>query len=516
MKAMTAMHPQAAYEELLRRSRERFLLSSSLELLSWDELTHMPRGGVSHRGRQMAYLAGLLHDAATDPQLDELLNISEALGAEAGSAAAVNLRRWRWSFDRLSKLPRALVAELADVTTTAQQMWSEARHNDDFAEFLPWLQRVLELKRSEARCLASNGDLYDALLQDYEPGATSAQLRVLFGELRTALTAILASATSGTRRRRPAFLRREFPVDRQRILTETVAGIFGFDFDRGRIDTTEHPFFSPIGPGDCRLATRYTSTDFGEAFFAMLHELGHGLYEQGLDPELAGTPMGEAPSLGLHESQSRLWENGVGRSAPFWRFFYPRMQSLFHDVLHDVGQEEFLAAVNFVEPGLNRVRADAVTYDLHVMMRCDLEQALLTGDLSTADLPGAWREKSLEYLGIAPVNDAEGCLQDGHWSAGQIGYFPTYTLGNVYAAQFLEAARREMTDLDRQIEEGEFGTLRNWLQARVYSQGQRLTATGLLAEVTGRPPGCGALVADLQSRVREQPAGRSRRTAARR
>jgi carboxypeptidase Taq len=512
------MHPQAAYEELLQRSRERALLSSCLELLSWDELTYMPRGGVAHRGRQMAYLAGLLHDAATDPKLDELLHAAAGHFAEANSAPAVNIRRWRWSFDRLSKLPRALVAELADVTTTAQQVWSEARQNDDFAELLPWLERVLQLKRSEARCLAPDGGLYDALLQDYEAGATTAQLQALFAELRAALTSVLAGTTSGPRRRRPAFLRREFPVDRQRILTETVAGALGFDFDRGRIDTTAHPFFSPIGPGDCRLTTRYTSTDFCEAFFAMLHELGHGLYEQGLDPGLAGTPMGEAPSLGLHESQSRLWENGVGRSAPFWRCFYPRVQSLFHDVLHDVEQADFLAAVNFIEPGLNRVRADPVSYDLHVMLRFELEQALLTGDLPVADLPAAWRERSVEYLGVAPPNDAEGCLQDGHWSAGQIGYFPTYTLGNLYAAQFLETARHEITDLERLIEEGDFGPLRTWLQARVYSQGQRLTAAELVADVTGRPPDCSALVADVQSRSREQSAGRprSRRAAQRR
>lgn len=495
------MRPQAAYDELLRRSRERALLSSCLELLSWDELTYMPRGGVAHRGRQMAFLAGLLHDAATDPQLGELLSTGEGHqdAQDARSNVAVNLRRWRWSYERLSRLPRTLVAELADVTTTAQQVWAEARHADDFGLFQPWLERVLRLKRGEAECLCDNGRLYDALLQDYEPGSSAEQIAALFAELRPALTAILDRSRSRTKR--PAFLRREFPIDRQRILTETVAAALGFDFERGRIDTTEHPFFSPIGPGDCRLTTRYTSTDFCEAFFAMLHELGHGLYEQGLDPELAGTPAGEAPSLGLHESQSRLWENEVGRSSAFWRCFYPRVQNLFHDVLHDVEQDEFLVAINFVEPGINRVRADPVTYDLHVMLRFDLEQALLTGDLRPSDLPEAWRSGSLEYLGVAPETDADGCLQDGHWGAGQIGYFPTYTLGNVYAAQLMETARIELRELDRRIGSGEFGLLRDWLQARVYTLGQRITAAELVTEVTGRPPECGALVAGLQARL---------------
>jgi carboxypeptidase Taq len=514
------MTPRDAYDELLRRSRERTLLSSCLELLSWDELTYMPRGGVAHRGRQMAYMAGLLHESSTDARLGELLQAVEEsdLAGDPQAIAGVNVRRWRWSFDRLSRVPRRLVEELADVGTVAQQVWAEAREHDEFGEFLTWLERIVALKRLEAECLAADGRLYDALLQDYEPGATADQLRTLFETLRPELKALLDAATSRARRRKPAFLRREFAVDRQRILTEGVAAAIGFDFERGRIDMTAHPFFSPIGPGDCRITTRYSASDFGEAFFSMLHELGHGLYEQGLDPEQAGTPMGEAPSLGLHESQSRLWENGVGRSRAFWQCFYPRVRELFHDTLHDVELDEFYAAINHVEPGLNRVRADQVTYDLHVMVRFDLEQALLTGELSVAELPGAWREKYREYLGVVPAADAEGCLQDGHWSAGQFGYFPTYTLGNIYAAQLLEAARRDVADLDEAIAEGEFAPLRSWLRERVYAEGQRYTAVELIEQITGRAPDCTALVADLRRKSEELAAvrpkrGRGRRTA---
>jgi len=511
------MKPSEAYAQLVRLSRERALLASSLELLSWDELTWMPRGGVEHRGRQMAYLSGLLHEQATDPRLSELLLIVEDSGlmSDRQSPAAVNARVWRRNFQRLTRLPKKLVEELADVTTTSQQVWTEARQNDDYASFLPIFIHVLQLKRAEAECLADDGSLYDALLQDYEPGATADQLRRLFHELRPQLTAILDECSTSKSQRKIGSLRREFPIERQRILAQSVAAALGFDFDRGRIDTTAHPFFSPIGPGDCRITTRFSSTDFGEAFFSMLHELGHGLYEQGLDPEAAGTPMGEAPSLGLHESQSRLWENGVGRSIPFWRCFFPRVKELFHDALHDVTEAEFRASINHVQPGINRVRADQVTYDLHVMIRFELEQDLLTGNLAPSDLPAAWSEQYRAMLGVTPPNDAEGCLQDSQWSSGQIGYFPTYSLGNIFGAQLLEAAQRDIGGLDEAFEAGDFAPLLNWLQQRVYSAGQRLPSAELVAEISGEPPGCAALVRQIRARRLEQDAPAARRTRSR-
>lgn len=499
------MTPRDAYDQLVQRSRDRALLSSCLELLSWDELTCMPRGGIAQRARQMAYLAGLLHDQATDPRLAELLAVVEDsdLVDDPLTPPAVNARVWRRNYDRLVRLPRALVQELADVTTTSQQVWADARQDDDFAAFLPLFAQVLQLKRNEALCLAQDGRLYDALLQDFEPGVTADQLQTLFAELRRELTVLLAECEAQRPVLKPARLRRDFPVDRQRILAHSVAAAVGFDFERGRLDTTSHPFFSPIGPGDCRITTRFSASDFGEAFFSVLHEVGHGLYEQGLDQDAAGTPMGEAPSLGLHESQSRLWENGVGRSLPFWRHFYPRVSELFHDALHDVSEAEFVWGINHVERGLNRVRADQVTYDLHVMIRFELEQLLLTGDLAPQDLPQAWSEKYQQTLGIAPANDAEGCLQDGHWSSGQFGYFPTYSLGNMYSAQLLEAARRDLGNLDEPFAAGDFSPLLSWLQKTVYSAGQRLPSAQLVQQITGEPPGCGALVRDLRQRRAE-------------
>lgn len=464
------------------------MLSSCVELLGWDELTYLPAGGVTFRGRQMAYLSGQLHLAATDPRLDELLTAAEGseLTQDPHGPTGANLRRWRWTYDRLRRVPRTLVEELAEVTTVSQQVWAEARDRDRYDEFQPWLERVIALKQSEAGCLAQGGDLYDALLQDYEPGATSAGLSVLFAELQRALRPLIERAREAGPPECDPLSGRRFPTAAQWGLAQEAAERLGFDLHRGRMDATAHPFFSPVGPGDCRIATRFIEQDFRPGFFSVLHEVGHGLYEQGLDPELYGTPLGEAPSLGLHESQSRLWENGVGRSAAFWRYFWPRVQHYFAGQLSDVRMEQFLQSLQRVEPGVNRVTADRSTYDLHIVIRCELERALVQDDLRAAELPGAWREAYRERLGVTPNNDAEGCLQDGHWSSGQFGYFPTYTLGNLYAAQLLDAARERLPDLETGFAKGEFGPLRDWLRQHIYRQGQRYSAEELLYLATGR------------------------------
>lgn len=484
------MTPHAAYEELVRRSRERAVLGSCIELLGWDELTYMPHGGVTERGRQTAHLAGLQHRTLTDPRLGELFDAAarHPEAADPHSPVAVNLREWRRTFDRELQLPQPLVEELASVTTTAQQAWADARQNDDFRQFEPWLARVLQLKRSEAECLKAGGSPYDSLLDDYEPGVSPAELSSLFAGLRVELTRLLAEIRAARPPGTGAVLKRSYSLDRQRLFAETVAADLGFDFARGRIDVTTHPFFSVIGPGDCRIATRFSHTDFSDGFFSTLHETGHALYEQGLDPADHGTPFGESPSMGLHESQSRFWELFVGRSGPFWQHYFPRARETFHDVLHDVRLGDFFRAVNHVQPGWNRVRADAATYDLHILVRFELEQALISGDLPVGDLPGAWNERYRALLGVTPQGDAEGCLQDGHWGAGQFGYFPTYTLGNLYAAQLYERARSDLPDLDRDMSEGEFAPLRAWLHDRVWRHGRRYSAAELVRRATGEPP----------------------------
>jgi carboxypeptidase Taq len=484
------MRSRAAYHELIRLVRDEALLASCLSLLGWDELTYMPRGGVEHRGNQMAFLAGLQHEKATDPRIGALLGELEGsdLMDDKEAPEAANIREIRRVYERLNRLPRSLVEEVARTTSIAHQEWTIARQNADFASYQPWLEKIVALKRQEAEALGYADVPYDALLDEYEPGVKTRDIARLFDALRRDLQPLLAAVTQAQPRPNVSILHREFPIDRQRIFGETVAAAVGFDFQRGRLDTTAHPFFSSQGPGDCRITTRYSTHDFCEGFFAILHEVGHGLYEQGLDPAHFGTPMGEAVSLGVHESQSRLWENMVGRSRAFWEHFFPRARQVFHETLQDVGLDQFHLAIHNVERSFIRVQADEITYDLHILVRFELERALLAGDLTVADVPAAWNAAYRHHLGIDPPNDAEGCLQDGHWASGLIGYFPTYTLGNLFAAQLFTRATEEFGDLPAQFAQGEFGGLLDWLTEKVYRQGSRYPAARLIERVTGSPP----------------------------
>ena len=492
------MQPKSAYDELIRVSREEAVLASCVDVLEWDEETCLPRAAVAHRSEQLALLAGLLHDRTTDPRVEELLAALEGgeLVADPESPAAVNVRELRRAYDRERRLPRRLVEESARVTALAQQAWADAREASEFARFRPWLERQLALAREEADAVGFPETRYDALLEDYEPGVTTRQVATLFAGLRDELVPLVQAMDH---RRTPA-LRREYPVDRQRIFAEAVANAVGFDFDRGRMDTAVHPFCTSLGPGDCRITARYSSRDFASGFYSALHEVGHALYEQGLDPAHYGTPMGEAASLGLHESQSRLWENFVGRSRSFWQHFFPRARGVFHEALHDVRLDAFVGSLNRVERTPIRVEADEVTYNLHILIRFEIEQALLSGDLPVRDLPGAWAEAYREFLGIVPADDREGCLQDGHWAEGLLGYFPTYALGNVYAAQLVAAARRELGDLDTQFARGDFTGLLGWLRERVHRHGQRYTAADLVRRATGALPDSRALIESLRVR----------------
>jgi carboxypeptidase Taq len=499
------MHAEAAYDELIRRSREQALLASCAALLTWDEETYMPPGGLANRADQLALLAGLQHGMATDPRIGELLGELEgsALVRDPFAPAAVNIRELRRQYHRLTRLPRTLVEELTRVSSFAQQEWAAARQHADFARFRPWLEKVVALKRREADCVGYETVPYDALLEEYEPGTRAAELAVLFDALRRELLPLINALTYARHRPNVAILRREFPVDRQRLFAERAAATLGFDFRSGRLDTTAHPFFCTIGPADIRIATRYHPCYFGDAFFGTLHEVGHALYEQGLDPEYYGTPMGDAPSLALHESQARLWENTVGRSLAFWKHFFPLARQTFPQALHDVTLDEFHFAVNHVEATLIRVSADEVTYNLHILIRFELEQALVAGDLRVADLPAAWDEAYRHYLGVVPADDAQGCLQDCHWGAGLIGYFPTYTLGNLYAAQLFARASTDLGDLEAEFARGDFRSLLDWLRDRVHRQGRRHPAAQLIEQATGSLPDHRALVQALRHKYGE-------------
>ena len=478
------MTPEAAYADLIRRVQQAGVLASCAGLLGWDERTYMPRAGAGHRGEQMALLARLGHEMVTDPRVGEALTVIEA--SKPDSDAAANVREIRRTYDRATKLPKELVEELARVTSQAQGVWQEARRASDFALFRPWLERIVALKRREAAAVGFTDHPYDALLDEYEPGVTTAESRQLFAELAAGLVPIVAAIAGSAQQPDCALLHREFPADRQEIFAQSAAAAIGFDFDAGRLDTTTHPFCSGLGPGDCRITTRYNPRFFNEAFFGVMHEAGHGIYEQNLPADQHGTPLGTATSLGIHESQSRLWENQVGRSRPFWEHFFPRARQTFPAALRDVSLDQWLFAINDVRPSLIRVEADEATYNLHIILRFELEQALLTGDLAPVDLPDAWNEKFQKMLGLTPPDDARGCLQDIHWSFGGLGYFPTYTLGNLYAAQFMAAARRDMPGLDADFGRGEFARLKNWLTDNIHRHGQRFRARELCRRITGQ------------------------------
>ncbi|HVJ82850.1 MAG TPA: carboxypeptidase M32 [Planctomycetia bacterium] len=490
-----------AYSELVRRSREAALLGSAASLLAWDQETYMPKGGGEHRGEQLALMAGLVHQRRTDPVIGELLAVAEAseLVADPESPESANVREWRRSYDRATKLPAKLVEELARTESLAQQAWVEAKPKSDFAAFAPWLEKMIGLKKAQAEAIGYQEHLYDALIDDYEPGAKVSELRPLFVRLRERLAPLVAKIGAASRKPDESMLRRDFPLEAQREFGSKTAAEFGFDFERGRLDVTSHPFCMGVGPGDCRLTTRYDAGYFNDGFFSILHEAGHGMYEQGLEAAHYGTPMGEAVSLGVHETQSRLWENRVGRSAAFWKGRFASAQGAFPS-LKGAGRDAFHFAINAVAPTFIRVDADEATYNLHVILRFEIEQDLLTGALPVADVPTAWNAKMEELLGVTPPDDRRGCLQDVHWSAGLFGYFPTYALGNIGAAQLAAAADRDLGGLDATIEKGDFGALREWLRDRVHRHGMRYRPGDLLRRATGSALDPDLLLSQLEAK----------------
>ncbi len=498
-----ARNPADAYRELIRRVKEVAVLHSCASLLHWDQQTYMPPRGSEHRAEQLALLAGLAHQQATAPEIGELLAVVETsdLAADAGSAVAVNAREVRRTYDRATRLPQALVQELARTCALARDVWVDARRKSDFSLFQPWLGKVVALKRQEAEAVGYKDVPYDALLDNYEPGETTRHLTALFATLREELVQLVGKIAASGKQPDLSILHREYPADCQETFGKAAATAIGFDFQAGRLDVTVHPFCSGIGPGDTRITTRYNSQDFGDALFSILHEAGHGLYDQGLDPDHYGTPMGSAVSLGIHESQSRLWENFVGRSRAFWEHYFPLARQIFPDALGDVSLDAFYFAINDVRPSFIRVDADEATYNLHIILRFELEQALISGDLLPADVPGAWNDAFKRLFGLTPPNDAHGCLQDIHWSGGGIGYFPTYTLGNLYAAQFFARARADLGDLEGGFRRGEFAPLKEWLATKIHRQGQRYRAGDLVAAVTGQPLSHRPLLDYLRAKV---------------
>ncbi|HEV2294956.1 MAG TPA: carboxypeptidase M32 [Tepidisphaeraceae bacterium] len=494
----------SAYDELISTTREIGLLNSVESVLGWDERVMMPDKGAEHRANQMSLLARLTHQQLTSPRIGELLAQVEGteLVRDPESDASVNVREIRRAYDRATKVPTRLVEELTKTGVLGQQAWVDARKRSDFPTFRPWLEKMVDLKREEATCVGFKTHPYDALLDDYEPGDTTADVTRVFESLRAPLIDLVGRIAQSGKTAPVELFERNYPADAQQRFARDAAETVGFDFTAGRLDVSVHPFCTQLGPGDVRMTTRYNEGRFG-AFFGVLHETGHGLYSQGLDPAHFGTPRGQYISLGIHESQSRLYENFIGRSRSFWHFFYPRAKQAFPLALHDVSVDQWLFANNDVRPGFIRVEADEATYNLHILLRFELEQALVSADLSPKDVPGAWNERMRHYLGLTPPDDARGCLQDIHWSSGGIGYFPTYTLGNLYAAQFFEQARKDLGDLDEQFARGQFAPLLRWLNESIHRHGRRYTARQLVKRVTGRELSAEPLLNHLRRKASE-------------
>lgn len=481
------------------------MLARIQHLLEWDEHTKMPAAGGEYRAEQTAYMAGLVHQKQTAPEIGDWLEqlADSPLAADAASDASVNIRHLRRDYDKKTRLPQTLVEQLARSCSLGQQVWVEARGADDFKKFQPNLEEIIRLKREEAAALGFEDTPYDPLLDDYEPGESTANVMRVLGELRDALVPLVQAIADSKQRSDASLLSRSYPVAAQERFGTAAAQAIGFDFNAGRLDVTAHPFCTGLGPGDVRITTRYEEHAFSDAFFGILHEAGHGLYDQGLPRQQYGLPLGEDVSLGIHESQSRMWENQVGRSHAFWEHFYPQAQQAFPEALDAVERKAFYDAVNDVRPSLIRVEADEVTYNLHILIRFELEQALIEDRLQVVDLQGAWNEKYQHYLGITPPNDAEGVLQDVHWSAGLFGYFPTYALGNLYAAQFFRQAAADLGDLDAQFRQGDFAPLLAWLRQHIHRHGRRYSPAELTERITGQSLGHESLMSQLSQKYGE-------------
>ncbi len=488
------LDPLSAFDNLKTHGRKLALLGSCSAVLGWDEQTGLPPAAANLRGDQLALLAGLRHEQITQPNYREWLEIAldSPLNRDPESDSAAILRALKRDLDRARKLPQTLVEELARTTSIAQSEWVAARAENHFNRFKPWLEKIFELKRQESACLKEGTDAaspYDPLLDEYEPGLTTQALEPMFSALKAELKPLVDQVAEHCRGKEfERILKRSFPTDRQRVFCEAAAAGVGFDFSAGRLDIAAHPFCSGFGPGDCRITTHYHETSLSDAFYGVLHEVGHGLYEQGLPADAFGTPLGESVSLGVHESQSRLWENLVGRDRGFWTYWLPIARGVFHEAFADVSLDAILSAVNVVEPSLIRIRADESTYNQHIIVRFELERDLIQGDLAVADVPAAWRDKYQALLGVTPSTDAEGCMQDIHWSAGLIGYFPTYTLGNLYAARLFQQAEHDLGDLQTAFSRGDFAGLLGWLRDRIHRHGRRFAPADLIRRAAPSAP----------------------------
>jgi carboxypeptidase Taq len=495
------MNPQ--FDELKRRLNEISDLNKIQMVLGWDQRTMMSAQGGAARAEQLATISRVVYDKFTADEVGRLLEdlrpYEESLPHESDEASLIRVTRK--DYTKLKHVPADLRVEITRASSLASQSWIEARKEANFARFLPFLEKNIELKHRYVECFAPYHQPYDVLLDDFEQGMTTAEVKAIFDELKLDLVPLIAQVADRADQVSTDCLHGRFPIDRQKAFILSILERFGFRPDSWRLDPTVHPFASSSSPNDIRITTRYYENFINPALFGSMHECGHGLYENGVAASLYRTLLARGASNGLHESQSRMWENLVGRSRPFWRFFYPHLREAFPEQFANVEMETFYRAINKMVPSLIRVEADEATYNMHIILRFEMEQEIFNGLIQPKDLPEAWNARMKAYLGVDVPNDAQGVLQDIHWSSGQFGYFPTYSLGNIIASQIWEKALGEMPGLYEQFEQGEFLPLREWLRERLHILGRKFTPQETLKKVVGSPIQVGPYVKYLKAKA---------------
>lgn len=481
-----------SFEEKLKAFRERFRAMNTLGgvqgLLGWDQMVNMPEGAMEERGAQLQALGGIIYDMGTNPEFGQLIEdlSSEIPDLNADEPVAREIKQAKRQYDLATKVPKDKMMEMIMATTQAQGVWEKAKATNDYPLFQPYLQKILDLSLEFAEFFKPYDHPYDALSDQFEPGMKSKEVKAIFDALRPRQVELI-KAIGECPQPKDDFLYKRYDIPMQRKINYLVATLQGYDWSRGRMDESVHPFTTSFGLDDVRITTKYHENDASDAFFSTMHETGHALYELGIGRMHQGTSLGSVSSMALHESQSRLWENLVGRSKEFWTYFYPIYQAYFSEHLANVSLDDFYKAINKVSPSLIRTESDEATYNLHIMLRFEIELAMLEGKISTKDLPEVWNEKMRDYLGVVPENDTTGVLQDVHWSGGMIGYFPSYALGNLIASQWWHKLIQDQPNTLDEIAKGDLSGVLTWLRENIHQHGSRYDAMDLVQRVTGEP-----------------------------
>jgi carboxypeptidase Taq len=492
----------AAVEKFKALDEKITHFSSILGLLGWDQKVIAPKKGRATFAKASGTLRSEQFKLTVSEEIGELLSILSTPEAEEylDDLVKAQVRERKYFYDRSKSIPADMIKEFSILTSIANDAWEEAKENNDFETFLPYLEKIVDFKRKAVEIYGYEKHPYDALLTEYEPGLTVEMLDPLFDQLRKSSTNLLRRIEKASYRPQADIFDQPFSVEKQKEFNRYILPVIGFDMEAGRLDETVHPFAQTVNTGDVRITTRYLVDNVRSAIFGTIHEAGHGIYEQNINPAFEGTVIQDGSSFGIHESQSRFLENMVGRSKEFWKYFYPTLQSHFPEQLKDLSLDDFYRAINAVQPSMIRVEADELTYNLHIMVRYEIEKALIAGEIEARELPAIWNAKMHEYLGITPGSDSEGVLQDIHWSFGGFGYFPSYSLGNLYAAQILNKIEREIPDFYACIEKGEFNVIQQWLKENIHQYGRLLTPNELIVKATGEELNADYLVNYLEEK----------------